>query len=246
MKKEQILKRLSSYVLCSDLFNEIEAIVREAVEAERTRHKVVEKDFLRQLDELSQRNYELSHSPTIRAKGLALIQAKLVAAQKCHVNAVQALIADALDELDAVARSQPVAVPEAVMQALARMETPLDNSVLSGATADADARSMKAIGDFIRSLASAQKPVAVPKGFGDIALARQQALIDAANVAEFHSVRKDDTAHLIAGSIRKLAVAPKPEQQQCDRVCKGSWSLGTACGKCSRCLTTKPEKQEIK
>lgn len=51
-------------------------------------------------------------------------------------------------------RQQPVAaVPDEVMRALDRMCTPLDPSVLSGATAQADTNSMKVIRDYVLSAA---------------------------------------------------------------------------------------------
>jgi hypothetical protein len=45
-------------------------------------------------------------------------------------------------------------VPDDVLLALSRMESPLHESVLQGVTAERDARDMKIIGDFIRSLAA--------------------------------------------------------------------------------------------
>jgi len=49
-------------------------------------------------------------------------------------------------------------IPAEVMAALDRMCTPLDKSVLAGATADADAHSMKIIRNYVLSVATAAQP----------------------------------------------------------------------------------------
>lgn len=52
-------------------------------------------------------------------------------------------------------------IPIAVMVALDRMQTPLDKSILTGVTADADASSMKTIADYLFSLSTPQPHEAV-------------------------------------------------------------------------------------
>ena len=47
-----------------------------------------------------------------------------------------------------------------------------------------------------------------------------------------------DFAYQLAMFIQ--SAQPEPEQKL---ICKGSWKLGTACGKCERCLSTKPATQ---
>jgi len=44
---------------------------------------------------------------------------------------------------------------------------------------------------------------------------------------------------------RELISSPQPERAQYSRpVCRGSWALGSACGKCERCEHTKPEQAQ--
>lgn len=52
------------------------------------------------------------------------------------------------------AASYPASIPPEVLNALDRMCTPLDASVLSGATAEADAHSMRVIRDYVMATAS--------------------------------------------------------------------------------------------
>lgn len=66
------------------------------------------------------------------------------------------------DDLRAlIAAGEPVAVPQDVLAALDRMCTPLDESRLSGATAESDARCMKLIRDYVLSAAPSTTPVGI-------------------------------------------------------------------------------------
>ena len=42
--------------------------------------------------------------------------------------------------------------------------------------------------------------------------------------------------------VRDIFTSPQPREQYKNAVCRGSWALGSACGKCERCAETNPHK----
>ena len=96
--------------------------------------------------------------------------AQTVAPEYLAIQKMMARLADLLDEdqfaeMDRIATGagvEPPVIPDAVVRALDRMCRPLDPSILRGATAEADAHSMKVIRDYIVSTAppASQQPAA--------------------------------------------------------------------------------------